>query len=401
MTAPARPATVGPVPTRRQLILATAASGAGITGAGGWYWATRPPETGPEAAPWNLTYPGPADIRLDALRSAVLAPSPHNRQPWRARFTDMGLDLHCDLSRRLPATDPFDRQTVIGLGAFIEAFALAVTQRGARLKVEPFPQGEPQPRLDARPIARLAVQCQSTEPDTLAAMLLIRRTVRRPYEGGPSPESIAVIQSAASPRALVRVVTNETQLRTLRTLLPAAWEAEQRTPAAWSESVALTRIGPSEIAANPDGVSLRGPILEALASTGTLTRETLADPNSFAFRTALNDTMATYASVPAALVILTPSNTRADQLAAGRAWMRATLEATRRGLDTHPASQALQEYPEQARFFREVHALLAPAGGRIQMLARLGRGRAAPPSPRWPAARAVDGSVPATPVTCR
>ena len=34
--------------------------------------------------------------------------------------------------------------------------------------------------------------------------------------------------------------------------------------------------------------------------------------------------------------------------------------------------------------FAQVHALLAPAGERIQMLARIGYAAAVPPSPRWP-----------------
>jgi nitroreductase len=388
------------MPTRRTLI-ATAAGGVAIAGAGGWWWATRPPELGSEAEPWSIPGRGPADIRLDALRHAVLAPSPHNLQPWRLRLAEgNAADLYCDLDRRLPETDPFDRQTVIGLGAFTEAFRLGVSLRGARLEVEPFPDGEPQPRLDGRRVARLTVDCESTEPDTLAAMLPLRRTVRRPYEAGLSPASIAAIRSAGGGRALARVLTEEPLLAPLRTLLPEAWRAEQLAPAPWAESVRVTRIGPQEIAANPDGIALRGQVLELLGRTGVLTRETLADPESFAFKAGLDDTMAAYASLPAALVILTPGNSRADQFDAGRAWMRATLEATRRGLDTHPASQALQEYPEQAPFFRRVHALLAPQGGRVQMLARLGRGPSAVPAPRWPAARALLSGPAGVPVTC-
>ena len=35
-------------------------------------------------------------------------------------------------------------------------------------------------------------------------------------------------------------------------------------------------------------------------------------------------------------------------------------------------------------YYDRVHALLAPQGGTVQMLARLGYGVAVPPSPRWP-----------------
>jgi hypothetical protein len=51
----------------------------------------------------------------------VLGPNPHSRQAWLIRLEGAGsVALFCDLERRLPETDPFDRQIVIGLGAFVE-----------------------------------------------------------------------------------------------------------------------------------------------------------------------------------------------------------------------------------------------------------------------------------------
>jgi hypothetical protein len=49
-----------------------------------------------------------------------------------------------------------------------------------------------------------------------------------------------------------------------------------------------------------------------------------------------------------------------------------------------PLSQALQEYPEMAGPYRDLHARLAPTGGTVQMLARIGFGPEVAPSPRWP-----------------
>jgi hypothetical protein len=34
--------------------------------------------------------------------------------------------------------------------------------------------------------------------------------------------------------------------------------------------------------------------------------------------------------------------------------------------------------------YRAVHERLAPEGGTVQMLARVGHGEAVPPAPRWP-----------------
>jgi len=81
---------------------------------------------------------------------------------------------------------------------------------------------------------------------------------------------------------------------------------------------------------------------------------------------------------------VTPGNTRADQIAAGRDWLRLNLAATGLGLGMQPLSQGLQEYPEMADIYSDLHARLAPGGGTVQMLARIGYGPQVGQSPRWP-----------------
>ena len=81
--------------------------------------------------------------------------------------------------------------------------------------------------------------------------------------------------------------------------------------------------------------------------------------------------------------LTTPTNSRRDQLDAGRDWLRINLAATSLGVATQPLSQALQEYDEMAALYARVHELLEPDGGTIQMLARLGYGPDVPVSPRW------------------
>ncbi|MEM9756694.1 MAG: twin-arginine translocation pathway signal protein, partial [Pseudomonadota bacterium] len=60
------------------------------------------------------------------------------------------------------------------------------------------------------------------------------------------------------------------------------------------------------------------------------------------------------------------------------------LAATAEGVGFQPLSQALQEYPEMDALYAQVHAMLAPEGGTVQMLARIGYGPDVPVSPRWP-----------------
>ncbi len=145
------------------------------------------------------------------------------------------------------------------------------------------------------------------------------------------------------------------------------------------------RIGRAEIEANPDGIDLGGLKLELLSLVGILDRESMADPSSAAFEEGINMYTPVIGTAMGFLVLTTDSNTRTDQLAAGAAYVRANLQATALGIGMQPLSQILQEYAEMADLYTTGHALLAPNGGRVQMLARLGYGQTVAPSPRWPA----------------
>ena len=130
----------------------------------------------------------------------------------------------------------------------------------------------------------------------------------------------------------------------LRKEILTAIDTEYMTPDANMESVDLMRIGHAEIDANPDGIDLGGPMIEAGVATGQINREILADSGSDAFQFGRDQLAETYGSIAALYWITTPTNTRADQLEAGRQYVRANLQATKLGLAMHPMSQALQEY---------------------------------------------------------
>ena len=144
------------------------------------------------------------------------------------------------------------------------------------------------------------------------------------------------------------------------------------------------RIGRAEIEADPDGIALGGVVIEALAHAGQLSRAQLADPDSRAFKAGIDRT-APCSRGRRATSDHQPRQQPADQIAAGRAYVRANLAAAASGLCMHPVSQALQEYPEMAGELAALHQRLAVAAPRrIQMLARLGFGPAVEPAARWP-----------------
>ncbi|MFN3592872.1 MAG: Acg family FMN-binding oxidoreductase [Thermaurantiacus sp.] len=368
----------------RRMVLGAAGSGLVLAGCGNLFRAEKLPDP---RAPWAATGEPDQDPRLAAFADAILAPNPHNRQPWLIRLDgDDEASIFCDLDRRLPMTDPFDRQIVIGFGCFLEQARIAASARGLALEILPFPEGAPgeTDRLDSRPIARLAFRsAPGRAPDPLGAHIRARRTTKEPFDPERPVDAGALAALAADP--LLTTSAQPALLQRLSALAVSALRVETQTRRTHMESVELMRIGSREIAANPDGIALAGPVIEGLAAVGLITRDTLAANSNFAVRQGMAATEATYGSFPAALWVVTDGNSRADQLDAGAAYVRANLLATARGLAMHPQSQALQEYPEMAAHLADVHGLLGVAApARIQMLARLGHGPDVPPAPRWP-----------------
>lgn len=371
--------------SRRSLLIAS--GGLGLVCAAGVWRVMRAPETAYDS--WDLSGIDKGDIRLNAFAHAILAPNPHNRQPWLIRLdAENGATLSCDLDKRLPETDPYDRQTLIGFGTFIEIARIAAAEAGYALKISPFPEGEPGDRLDQRPIVHLAfVADGSVKKDRLYPQIPRRR----------SSKSVYAPDRPVSSEHLRRIVgdegiwSNDAALTVpLARILANAVTTEMRTPRTHLESVRLMRIGSAEIDRNPDGIQLKGPLIEAAQLAGFVDRDQLADPTSEPFKQGLVDFQEMAASVPAAFWIATPDNSRANQLEAGRRYVRANLGATALGLSMHPMSQALQEYPEMAVAFQDVHRLLgARDGERIQMLARVGYGESVDPAPRWPLAKHI------------
>jgi Nitroreductase family len=71
-------------------------------------------------------------------------------------------------------------------------------------------------------------------------------------------------------------------------------------------------------------------------------------------------------------LIITNGNTRKEQVEAGILYSRFLLKATDMGYSMQPMSQALEEYPEMAEIYKEIHREYAGENETIQMLVRLG-----------------------------
>lgn len=347
-----------------------------VLGGGAIFAATgcAPAGSDPRAA-WDNPGAGETDIRRKALSWAILAPNPHNMQPW---IVDLAvpdeITLYIDRTRLLPVTDPFNRQIVIGCGAFLELLVMALADQGRAATTEVFPDGEPLPLLDQRPLFRVRIADAAAARDPLFAHTLQRRTNREAFTSKAIPTT-AVAALDASVRAGPAVLTVETapaRVASLRDLVYRGAVIEARTPAAHRESVERTFIGARDVAAHPWGISLDSPMMTALNTAGVLTKAKMETPGTTAYDEALKFLKTGADTAQGFVWIVTADHSRANQIAAGRAYVRSNLAATAQGLAMHPFSQGLQEYATQKPVYDALHRSLAPAGGRIQMLSRIG-----------------------------
>ncbi|WP_420860988.1 Acg family FMN-binding oxidoreductase [Algirhabdus cladophorae] len=345
---------------------------------------SRKPGTALE--PWQQAG-GYEDSRMNALSYAILAPNPHNRQPWLVDLaTSDQITLLVDTNRMLPHTDPFNRQITIGLGCFLEVLRMAASHQGQRAEITTFPDGYDDAALDQRPVAVIKMIADPTIiPDPLFDHVLDRRTEKEPYDltRRVAQSSLDILIQAGRSTTLSGSV-DPADIAAMRAICEEALVIEIETPRTYKESVDLFRIGAKEVNANPDGIDFTGPLFEAMGATGLFSRTSALDSSTASFKAGMEAVLDNTRTAMGFVWQVTPTNTRLDQLAAGADWVRLHLAATGAGVAVQPLSQALQEYPEMTRLYDDVHKKLAPTGGTVQMLARLGYTAPVPPSPRWP-----------------
>ncbi len=348
--------------------------------------ATRTPTAA--LAPWDQAGVIYDEPRKRALSYAILAPNPHNRQPWLVDLsTPDQVILRVDTSRLLPHTDPMSRQITIGLGCFLEVMVMAATEDGYAVDLQIFPEGSDLSGLDQRPVAIATFRQAADQPkDPLFAHVMERRSNKEPFDTTQevAPEIVTTIARAAIHGSRVDGDVSPQSIATLRQLTTQALIIEIDTPRTFKESVDLFRIGKAEVEANPDGIDFSGPMFETLGAFGLMTREGTLDTSSTMFAQGKVAVLENTETAMGHLWQVTSGNSRADQINAGRDWVRLNLAATAAGVSMQPLSQALQEYPEMADHYARIHSMFAREGETVQMLCRLGYGIKIDRSPRWP-----------------
>lgn len=342
-------------------------------------------------APWKGPGQEP-DIRRWILGYAILAPHSHNLQSW---LVDLGMPdeivLHCDLARLLPETDPFSRQIMMSHGTFLELIDIAARERGLRAEIELFPEGAfGADKLDQRPVAQIRlVPDAERKKDPLFAQILGRHTNRSLYDlDRPVPSAAwQAMAEAVRPNPLRFGFVGADRpdvLNRHRAIAAEAWRIELSTPRTIMESYKVLRVGAAEIDEHRDGLCVLDPMVVLMSRIGLFDRSKAPGPDDYATTSQIKDFFKKLNSTLGFLWMVTDGNDRTTQVNAGRAYARVQLAATAHGLAMQPLQQALQEYPEQAKPYADVRALLdaSSSAQTVQMWTRVGFAPPIEPAPR-------------------
>ena len=304
-----------------------------------------------------------------ALRLASLAPSAHNTQPWRVLVSGERVVVCVDPERALPHSDPASRDLNLAMGAFGEAFSIALQSLGARAQPVDVAEGAWAVfRLDAGPIA---------ERDG-ASLLRRRQTSRLAYSPRPlDAKTLTTLSAAAHAQGIELHLAPRGSIehRGLREELFSAARESWLDVRAVKELSGWVRADFEGLRTATDGLSTHCLGLRAGESLGLLA----------VLRPRLWNGLARVYAAPSLAESLARHDVRSFEQAAalglliapapgaqsGGAVLRFWLEATRLGLAAHPLSVLLD------RRGWEVGRQLGVDPRRVLMALRLGK--SAPP----------------------
>lgn len=274
--------------------------------------------------------------------AGLLAANPHNTQPWTFRVQERAVELHGDVTRQMPFTDPLLREHHVGLGCALENMVLAADARRLRNVVDLLPDPA-RPSLVAR--LRLDDDAGAVRESILHAFVPQRHSNRGPY----TPEAITTAQlehltedtDALAP-AGVRWITSAPARAALSALILDATAAVVADSGQSVEGFSWFRNDRSDIDAYGDGLTLDGQGLApaTLAAAKLLPASSRAAGDAFWLEQTRLVHTAT-ATVYGIVTVPDPDDP-ADRIRGGRLLQHLHLAATAAGLGLQHMNQVTE-----------------------------------------------------------
>ncbi|MEU7526946.1 nitroreductase [Saccharothrix sp. NPDC042600] len=300
----------------------------------------------------------------EVLAMAALAPSVHNTQPWRFRVRPDRIELHADPTRRLPATDPQDRELRLACGAALFNLRLGLRAHGIRPLVTLLPGADAPGALAT--VRAGGHHLLDDEVRRLIAAVPIRRTNRKPFRDVPVPVAHrhALARAAERERCWLHVLPDHVERGRLQGLVAKAHRMQNENPAVRAELGEWT--GPRSVdGVPPTSAGIRPELQDEWAMRDFQAAERVPGKD--------------YESDPLVTVLCSFMAGEFAELQAGQALQRVLLTATDLGLSASFMSQAIEVPSVREELRRNLGGTIFP-----QTVLRIGFGSPVPPTPRRP-----------------
>lgn len=350
----------------RRVFLRDATATAAVAGGAVWYsWhnGVLGGEEGSAYAAWDAKSPDHEPATLGLVRSAILASSPHNTQPWHFRVGASFLELYLERRRSVSGLDPYLREAHIGMGCALENLRLAAEAQGHRTHIwlqDGKLDGSSGP--DFKLVARIDLEPGAAQDGELHRAIPHRHTNRNPYDP-QQPLEAGFVDALGSTCATEDVSEDDIRLylfegsdqRSALSRVSAAANLELYSdPAVESGSQQWIRWRESEIEKYKDGLTIDNFGLPPLAAAAAklapmwLLRK-MAAP---AERSRMYESQMQSARLIGIIAVKDRLDVHSSLLA-GRVWQRAHLLATARGVAARPCNEAVEMIDHERVLGRE------------------------------------------------
>jgi hypothetical protein len=334
--------------------------------------------------PWDKPYYQQFDDpRLQVIAHGILAPNAHNMQSWRILLNDQNpneFSLFVETGRLLPETDPYSRQITISNGTFLELVRIASEKLGYQANITLFPQGEfddegTAESLASHPVAKVLLELGEVKNSSFYDAIFNRVTNRTQYLDKPlAPQQIQQLRSLNPDSTLsLEIFQSGEDLNRLKEFAKQGVQIESNHSGSMHETNLVLRMSERQKNKYRYGLTMDSQGLSEVTRFFMQSLGTIFPLDEEASgRLWRTSEFQRIEHTPAYALIISADNSRISQVKSGMLYSRFQLAGTVMGLSMQPTSQVLQEYPEMAELYKEVHQTFTDAGHTIQMMVRLG-----------------------------
>ena len=299
------------------------------------------------------------DMR-EMVRAATLAANSHNTQPWRYRVSATRIDIVPDFSRRTPVVDPDDHHLFASLGCAAENLMVAARHYGRATELVP-PAG-------ADGEITLHFPGTTAEAAPLFDAITERQSSRSTYDGSMiANETLRELIATARTDSVDAIILTGTQEREdILELVLAGNRAQLDDGTFRSELKSWLRFNPGAAARTKDGL--------LSAASGNPSLPEWLGPLMYDLTVKAdgdNEKVAAQMRSSSGLAVFSAAtDDPAGWVAAGRAYERFALAATRAGLQHAFVNQAVEVAAQRT----QLQSYLGLGSRRADLIVRFGRG---------------------------